>query len=101
MKVKVSPFKLGSPKTPSPMKEMSWCLSKHIKVNIDPETYIDEKGHHRMTMRYQVIVSQGNRTHKSGYIYTKDNVTDAVFDAYRRVYNKNYGKKTKEQGDNR
>jgi len=36
-KKKESPYRLGTPKTDSPMKEMSWCLNNRIKVNIDPE----------------------------------------------------------------
>lgn len=87
-KKKISPFLLGSPKTDNPMKEMSWCLARHIKVNIEPEA-IKEDGYWKMTMRYQIVVSQGNRKNYSGYIFNKDNVTDAVFDAYRKLYQKN------------
>lgn len=92
-KKKTSPYRLGSPKTDNPMKEMSWCLKNHIKVNVDPEA-VKEGRNYKMTGRYQIIVSQGNRKKGSGYIYDKDNVTDAVFDAYRKTYQLNYGKET-------
>jgi len=94
-KVKKSPFQLGSPKTDSPMKEMSWCFSRHIKINVEPEA-IKEGNEWKMTMRYQLVVNQGNRKRESGYIYTKDNVMDALFDAYRKIYQMNYGKKKEE-----
>ena len=96
-KVKKSQYQLGSPKTSSPMKEMSWCFSRGIKVNVEPEA--EKIGReYKMTGRYQIIVSQGERSSGSGFIYDKDNVTDAVFDAYRKTYEMNYGKR-KEQGD--
>ena len=31
----------GSPKTPNPVDEMSWCFSKHIYVTIEPEAIMD------------------------------------------------------------
>lgn len=94
-KKKISPFLLGSPKTDNPIKEMSWCLAHHIKVNIEPEA-VKEDGYWKMTMRYQIVVSQGNRKNYSGYIFNKDNVTDAVFDAYRNIYQRNHAKKKEE-----
>jgi len=90
-KVKKEPYRLGTPKTDNPMKEMSWCFKNHIKVNVDPEA-IYENGGYKMTGRYQIIISQGSRKSASGYIYNKDNVTDAVFDAYRETYKMNNGK---------
>ena len=92
-KKKQSPFRLGTPKTDNPMKEMSWCLKNHIKVNVEPEAKKEGRSW-KMTGRYQIIISQGNRSSESGFIYDKNNVTDAVFDAYRKTYQINNGKKT-------
>jgi hypothetical protein len=90
-KKKKSPYQLGSPSIPNPMKEMSWCFKNHIKVNVDPEAEFNGS-YWKMTGRYQIVISQGNRSKASGFIYNKDNVMDAVFDAYIKTYNLNYGK---------
>lgn len=92
VKKKREPYRLGTPKTDNPMVEMSWCLKNHIKVNVDPEATYDGR-EYKMTGRYQIVISQGNRKSESGFIYNKDNVTDAVFDAYRQTYKMNHGKK--------
>jgi len=89
-KIKKNPFALGAPKTPNPLKEMSWCLARHITVTTDLESFVNDRGYHEMTMRYGVIVRQGNREKKSGYIYDRDNVVDAIFNAYRELYKRNY-----------
>jgi hypothetical protein len=94
-KIKTNPYRLGSPKTANPMKEMSWCFSRHIKVNIEPEA-IKEGRDWKMTFMYQLVVTQGDRKSESGYIYTRDNVMDAMYDAYRKIYQMNYGKTTEE-----
>jgi hypothetical protein len=98
-KVKKNPFALGASKTPNPLKEMSWCHSRHITVITDLESFINDRGYYEMTMRYGIIVRQGNREKKSGYIYTRDNVVDAIYDAYRHIYNNNYVKERQESGD--
>ena len=96
-KVKKSPYRLGTPKSSNPMVEMSWCFSRGIKVNVEPEA--EKIGReYKMTGRYQIVVSQGERSSASGFMYDKDNVMDAVFDAYRKTYQMNYGKR-KEQGN--
>lgn len=95
-KSKKSPFQLGSPKTDNPMEEMSWCLEHHIRVNIDPEAIQEPNGQWKQTNRYQVSIHQGDRIRESGYIYSKDDVQDAVFEAYRQIYKINYGKKKEE-----
>ena len=92
-KIKKNPFQLGSPKTANPMKEMSWCLEHHIRVVIDPEAIQQPNGEWKQTSRYQVSIHQGDRIRESGYIYSKDDVQDAVLEAYRQIYNMNYGKK--------
>lgn len=97
-KKKSYPYRLGQPKTLNPMKEMSWCLSRHIKVNIEPEAVKTAKGWDT-TGRYQLVMSQGNKISKSGYLFNKENVVDAVYDAYRKTYELNYGKETEEQSD--
>lgn len=92
-KIKKNPFQLGSPKTANPMKEMSWCLERHIRVVIDPEAIQQPNGEWKQTSRYQVSIHQGDRIRESGYIYSKDDVQDAVLEAYRQIYKMNYGKK--------
>lgn len=95
-KVKKSPFQLGSPTTDNPVKEMSWCFEHHIRVVVDPEAIKEPNGEWKQTSRYQVSIHQGDRIRESGYIYTKDNVLDAVHEAYRQIYKMNYGKKKEE-----
>ena len=82
-------YRLGSPKTDNPVKEMLWCFSKNIRVIIEPEYFKNAKGDYEMTMMYQVVAEQGNKRQSSGYIYNRDNVVDAVNDAYRKIYQKN------------
>lgn len=95
-KIKKSPFQLGSPTTENPVKEMSWCFEHHIRVVVDPEAIKEPNGEWKQTSRYQVSIHQGDRIRESGYIYTKDNVLDAVHEAYRQIYKMNYGKKKEE-----
>ena len=94
-KKKVSPYRLGDPTTPNPMKEMSWCFRNHIIISIEPEGRKLGK-YWEMTGRYQLVARQGNRNKPSGFIFDKDNVMDALYDAYRKTYQINYGKERKE-----
>ena len=93
-KKKTNPYALGQPKTPNPMKEMSWCFSRHIYVSCNIEGW-KENGQWVQGNKYCVTVRQGEQYNETEYIFTKENVVDAIYDAYRHIYNKNYGK-TKE-----
>ena len=90
-KKRTYPYRISMPNTSNPLKEMSWCLKHHIKVNTEPEGK-KVGGYWEMTGKYQIVVSQGDRNKGSGFIYDKDNVMDAVYEAYRKLYELNYGK---------
>lgn len=44
---------------------------------------------------YCLTIRQGLDYKESEYKYTKEDIVDAIYDAYRYIYDKNYGK-TKE-----
>jgi hypothetical protein len=94
-RIKKNQFQLGSPKGKNPMKEMSWCISKHTYVSCIPEA-IKENGYYRQTNRYALTIRQGQNYRQSEFIYTKDNIQDAIQDTYREIYKRNYGKTTEE-----
>lgn len=94
-KTKVNPYALKYPKTPNPMKEMSWCHSKHIYVSCSIEGW-KEGSQWVMGDKYCLTIRQGDKYRESEYIYTKDNVVDAIYDAYKFIYTKKYGKETEE-----
>lgn len=86
---------VASPKTENPVKQMQWCWSKHIYVTWEPEAVL-EKGYYRQLNSYKIVIRHGDKVKDSGYIYTGDNIIDAVNDAYREIYKRNYnGTKTK------
>lgn len=85
------PYRLSSPKTDNPMKEMSWCFSRHIYISCQIEG-IKEGSYWKQGNRYKLTIKQGDRYSETGYDYTKDDVVDAIYDTYRKVYNMNYGK---------
>jgi len=97
-KTRVNPYALKYPKTPNPMKEMSWCISTHTYVSCNIEG-IRNGSQWEMGDKYCITIRQGNSYRESEYIYTKENVVDAIYDTYRYLYNKNYGKKREESGD--
>lgn len=85
----------GSPKTFNPMDEMSWCFKRHIYITTEPEVYKGDDGW-KMTGNFAIKISQGQKQRLSEYKYNKDNVMDAIFDAYREIYKRNYGKEKQE-----
>jgi len=97
-KKKSYPYRLKAPKTDNPMKEMSWCEEKHIYVSCKIE---GKKlgGQWEMGKYYCLTIRQGDQYRESEYKYTKEDVVDAIYDAYRFIYQKNYGKETEESGD--
>jgi hypothetical protein len=91
-KKKSYPYRLGSPKTPNPLKEMSWCIKRHIYVSCKIQAF--KVGQYwEMGNKYCLTIRQGEKYKESEYIYTKENITDAIFDTYRETYRINYGKK--------
>lgn len=84
----------GSPKTPNPDKEMSWCFTKHIYVTVEPEAVMEGR-YWKQTGRYAIKIRQGKKERISEFDYTKDTIVDAINDAYRKLYELNYGKETK------
>lgn len=94
-KKKVNPYALSYPKTPNPMKEMSWCISNHIHVSCKIQGFKIGR-QWEMGDKYCVTIRQGNKYRESEYIYNKDNVVDAIYSAYVFIYNKKYGEETEE-----
>ena len=92
-KKKSYPYRLAHPKSPNPMKEMSWCHSRHIYVSCKIEGW-KSGGQWEMGKHYCITVRNGEQYKESEYIYTKDDIVDAIYDTYRYIYNKNYGKKS-------
>ena len=94
-KKKSYPYRLGQPKTENPMKEMSWCHSKHIYVSCEIQGF--KVGRQwEMGNKYRLTIKQGKKYSESEYMYNKDEIVDAVYDTYRKLYEINYGKETKE-----
>ena len=89
------PYRLGSPKTANPLKEMSWCINSHIYVSCKIQG-IQVGRQWEMGDRYCLTILNGGKYKESEYIYTKDDVVDAIYDAYRHIYKRLYGKETKE-----
>lgn len=94
-KKKSYPYRLAHPKTANPMKEMSWCHSKHFYVSCEIQGF-KVGSQWEMGNLYCLTIRSGDNIRKSEYIYTKDDVVDAIYDTYRYLYKHNYGKKTKE-----
>lgn len=97
-KKKSYPYRLKHPKTSNPMVEMSWCHGKHIYVSCKIEGK-QIGGQWEMGKLYCLTIRNGNQYRESEYKYTKEDVVDAIYDAYREIYNRNYGKERKESGD--
>jgi len=94
-KKKSNPYALTYPKTSNPLKEMSYCINKHIYVSCSIEgSKIGSQW--EMGDRYCLTIRYGDDFRKTDYIYTKDNVVDAIYDTYREIYKMNHGKKTEE-----
>lgn len=94
-KKKSNPYALGQPKTPNPMKEMSWCINKHVYVSCDIEGF--KVGNQwEMGDKYRLVIKKGDVVRRSEYIYTRENIVDAIYDTYREIYKINHGKETKE-----
>ena len=97
-KKKFNPYALKYPRTPNPMKEMSWCIENKMYVSCDIEAF--KVGNYwEMGKMYRLTIRNGKHFRESGYIYTKDDVVDAIYETYRELYKRNYGKKRKESGD--
>lgn len=92
-KKKTYPYRLSAPKTSNPLKEMSWCVEKHIYVSCKIQGF-KVGSQWEMGNLYCLTVKQGNKYKESEYKYTKDDIVDAIYDTYRYIYNKNYGKES-------
>jgi len=97
-RVKSYPYRLGYPKTDNPLKEMSWCINKHIYVSCSIEAF-KVGSQWEMGDKYCLTIRNGDQYRKSEYIYTKDNVVDAIYETYKQIYNKNYVEEREEPGD--
>lgn len=71
---------------------MSWCIGKHIYVSCKIEG-IKIGNQWEMGKMYCLTIRQGTKYKESEYIYTKDDIVDAIYDAYRYIYQKNYGER--------
>jgi len=87
-KTRVNPYALKYPKTANPMKEMSWCIENKITVSCSIEGE-QIGGYWEMGNKYCLTVRNGDQYKESEYIYDKSNIVDAIYDAYRYIYNKN------------
>ena len=94
-RVKKNPYKLGSPRGEHPMEEMSWCFSKHIYVSCKPQAF-KENGYWKQTNMYAITIKNGTNYRESDYIYNIDDVMTAIWDTYKEIKKRNYGKETKE-----
>lgn len=92
-KKKSYPYRLGKPKTENPLKEMSWCVSKHIYVSCKIQGF-KVGSQWEMGKFYCLTIRIGDDVREGEYIYTKDDVVDAIYDTYREIYNRNYGKES-------
>ena len=97
-KKKSYPYRLAHPKTDNPLKEMSWCIAKHIYVSCEIQGF-KVGSQWEMGDKYCLTIKHGKNKRKSEYTYTKEDVVDAIYDTYREIYNRNYGKERKEPGD--
>lgn len=94
-RIKKNPYQLGPPRGEHPMDEMSWCIAKHIYVSCKPEA-IKEGRYWKQTNMYALTIRYGDKYRQSEFIYNKDDIMTAIWDTYREIYNKNYGKETEE-----
>lgn len=94
-KKKTYPYRIGYPNTPNPLKEMSWAETRLIRISCEIEGFKVD-GQWEMGDRYKLTIRQGEKYSETPYDYTKDNVMDAIYAAYRKLYNMNNGKKTEE-----
>jgi len=85
---------IASPKTDNPVKEMQWCFKKHIYVTWEPEAIL-QGGYYKQTGKYRINIRNGQQLNHSEYIYTGQDIIDAVHDTYREIYKRNYGKRKK------
>jgi len=90
--------RVGSPKTPNPVKEMQWCFSKHIYVTWEVEATFNGV-HYEEGNKYRVVIRQGEKLSETEYIYHGDEIIDKVNETYRQLYQINNGKKTKVKRD--
>lgn len=94
-KKKTYPYRIAPAKAPNPLKEMSWCFSKFIYISCQIQGFkVGDRW--EMGDKYKLTVRQGTRYSETDYIYTKDNVMDALYEAYIKTYNSNNGKATEE-----
>jgi hypothetical protein len=94
-KKKSYPYKILPPAMQNPLKEMSWCFSKHMYISYQIQGFkIGDKW--EMGDKYKLIVRQGTKYSETDYIYTKDNVMEALYAAYIKAYNTNNGEKGQE-----
>lgn len=97
-KKKSYPYRLGHPKSMNPMKEMSWCIENHITVSCKIQGF-KVGSQWEMGDKYCLTIRQANNYKESEYKYTKEDVVDAIYDAYRYIYERNYGKEREEPRD--
>ena len=97
-KKKVNPYALSYPRTPNPMKEMSWCIENKMYVSCDIEAF-KVGSYWEMGKMYRITIKHAGHYRKSDYIYTKDDVVDAIYETYKELYKRNYAKQTKVNGD--
>lgn len=77
-------------KTANPVNEMLWCFENKIRVVVEPEAYQEANGYWKQTGKYALVVDNAGTRKQSDFLYTKENITDAVNDLYREIYKRNY-----------
>jgi hypothetical protein len=97
-KKKSYPYRLGSPKTANPIKEMSWCIENKMIVSCKIQGF-RVNGQWEMGNKYCLTIRNGDQYKESEYTYDKSNIVDAIYDAYKYIYERNYGKEREESGN--
>lgn len=88
-KKKTNPYALNYPTSPNPMKEMSKCIENKIYVSCDIQGF--QVGRYcEMGNKYRLVIKNGSDVRRSDYVYTKENIVDAIYDTYREIYKRNY-----------
>lgn len=80
------------PTSENPVKEMQWCFDRGIRVCVIPEA--NKVGrNHIATGKYGLEIKRGSGSSFSGYLYTSNNINEAINETYRKIYQLNNGKK--------
>jgi hypothetical protein len=81
-----------------PHKEMSWCIKHDILVYMD--RYAEKVGrNYEERDLYRIVVEYGNRQKEGEYKFTHKTIVNAVWNAWKQLYNINNVKTREIQRD--